>query len=420
MKIISFINYIIAVLFFACYSYQLLYIFVPFIRKNKPHGNTKLHRYAVLIAARNEEAVISHLIESIHNQTYPSELIKIFVVADNCTDHTASVARAAGAVVWERFNRLKIGKGYAIDFLLDRIGKAYPERSFDGYFVFDADNLLDENYVWQMNQSFSDGYRIITSYRNSKNYGTNWISAGISLWFLRESQYLNRSRMLLGTSCTVSGTGFLFHRDIIEKSGGWKYFLLTEDIEFSIQNIINGEKVAYCESALLYDEQPVRFSQSWNQRMRWAKGNIQVCQKYGVELVKSLFRDKCFACFDMTMTFFPGIILAAISGIINLFGISYGLLSNENFMVILQSIWESTRNAYLMFFTIGVITTVTEWKNIYCPAFKKILYIFTFPLFMFTHIPISVAALFKKVEWKQIEHKESITLKEVRKVENQI
>ena len=216
------------------------------------------------------------------------------------------------------------------------------------------------------------------------------------------------------------GTGFLFHRDIIEKSGGWKYFLLTEDIEFSIQNIINGEKVAYCESALLYDEQPVRFSQSWNQRMRWAKGNIQVCRKYGVELVKSLFRDKCFACFDMTMTFFPGIILAAISGIINLFGISYGLLSNENFMVILQSIWESTRNAYLMFFTIGVITTVTEWKNIYCPAFKKILYIFTFPLFMFTHIPISVAALFKKVEWKQIEHKESVTLKEVRKVENQI
>ncbi|NLB42779.1 MAG: glycosyltransferase, partial [Clostridiales bacterium] len=252
MKIISYINYMIAVLFFICYSYQVLYIVVPFIKKNKTYEKTDLNQYAVLIAARNEEAVISQLIESIHNQTYPSELIKIFVVADNCTDDTAAIAKAAGAVVWERFNRNKIGKGYAIDFLLDRIGEAYPEKPFDGYFVFDADNLLDENYMWEMNKSFSDGNRIITSYRNSKNYGNNWISAGNSLWFLRECQYLSRSRMLLGTSCAVSGTGFLFHSDIIGKSDGWKFFLLTEDIEFSIHNVINGEKIAYCESAMLY------------------------------------------------------------------------------------------------------------------------------------------------------------------------
>jgi cellulose synthase/poly-beta-1,6-N-acetylglucosamine synthase-like glycosyltransferase len=131
------------------------------------------------------------------------------------------------------------------------------------------------------------------------------------LWFLRESQYLNRSRALLGTSCAVSGTGFLFHRDILERSGGWKYFLLTEDIEFSIHNIINGEKIAYCESAILYDEQPTRFSQSWNQRMRWAKGNIQVCRKYGVELIKSILKNKSFSSYDMTITLFPAIFLTA-------------------------------------------------------------------------------------------------------------
>lgn len=420
MKIISFINYMIAVLFFICYSYQLLYIFIPFIKKNKPSENTALHKFAVLIAARNEEAVISQLIESINNQNYPAELIQIFVVADNCTDDTATKAKAAGAVVWERFNKQKIGKGYAIKFLLDRIGEAYPEKPFDGYFVFDADNLIDENYIKEMNRSFSDGNRLITSYRNSKNYGSNWISAGNSLWFLRESQYLSRSRSLLGTSCAVSGTGFLFHSDIIEKSGGWNFFLLTEDIEFSIHNIINGEKIAYCESAMLYDEQPVRFAQSWNQRMRWAKGNIQVCQKYGAKLVKSIFSDRSFSSFDMTMTIFPAMILAALSGVINLFGITYGLLSEENFIVIIQSIWESIANAYLMFFMIGFITTVTEWKNIHCSTFKKILYAFTFPLFMFTYIPITIVALFQKVEWKQIEHNKSVTLKEVRNLGNQI
>lgn len=419
MKIISFINYIAAVIFFVCYSYQLLYIAVPFFRKNKPIENMKMHRFAVLIAARNEEAVISRLIESIQHQSYPSQLIKIFVVADNCTDDTAAVAREAGAVVWERFNRKKIGKGYALNFLLKQIEITYPDRPFDGYFVFDADNLLDENYISEMNKSFSQGHRIITSYRNSKNYGSNWISAGYALWFLRESQYLNRSRALLGTSCAVSGTGFLFHRHILEQSGGWQYFLLTEDIEFSIHNIINGEKVAYCESAILYDEQPTRFSQSWNQRMRWAKGNIQVCQKYGVELIKSIFQNRSFSSYDMTITLFPAIFLTAFSGIINLIGAAYAIISKENLIVLIQSAGQSLLNAYLMFFIIGVITTITEWKHIYCSALKKIGYTFTFPLFMLTYVPITIVTFFKKVEWKPVEHRESITLKEVRKAGSQ-
>ncbi len=419
MKTVSFINYVIAVIFFVSYSYQLLYLVVPFFRKSKPEKYTKMHRFAILIAARNEEAVISQLIESIHNQNYPSRLIKIFVVADNCTDNTAAAAREAGAVVWERFNRKKVGKGYALDFLLKQIEKACPDKPFDGYFVFDADNLLDENYIAEMNKSFSQGHRIITSCRNSKNYGSNWISAGYALWFLRESQYLNRPRALLGTSCAVSGTGFLFHRDILEKSGGWKYYLLTEDIEFSIHNIINGEKIAYCESAMLYDEQPTRFSQSWIQRMRWAKGNIQVCQKYGMALIRSIFRNRSFSGYDMIITFFPAIFLTALSGIINLVGAAYALFFDENLIVLIRSLGQSLFNAYLMFFIIGVITTITEWKHIYCSAFKKIGYTFTFPLFMLTYIPITIVTLFKKVEWKPIEHRESITLKEVRKAGGQ-
>ena len=418
METVSLINYLLAVLFFVCYSYQLLYIFIPFIRKSKPCKNTKFHKYAVLIAARNEEAVITHLIESIKNQNYPSELIDIFVVADNCTDNTASLARAAGARVWERFNRMKVGKGYAIDFLLKRIEEAYPDRPFDGYFIFDADNLLDEDYINEMNRLFSEGHRIVTSYRNSKNYGSNWISAGTSLWFLRESQYLSRSRMLFGTSCAVSGTGFLFHRDIIEKSGGWSFFTLTEDIEFSVYNIIKGEKIAYCESAVLYDEQPVRFSQSWRQRMRWTKGNIQVCRKYGTELIKSIFKNRSFSSFDMTMSIFAAFTLTAVSVAVNLFGFVYGLLLGRNLMIILVSIWKSIVNAYLMFFAIGLITTISEWKKIFASPAEKIVYAFTFPIFMFTYIPITIAAIFKKVEWKQIEHSKSITLKEIRMIKS--
>lgn len=419
LETIKLINFIIAVAFFICYSYQFLYVIIPFIRSNKPHKNIKLHKYAVLIAARNEKAVISQLIQSIKNQTYPSELIKIFVVADNCTDNTASRAKAAGAIVFERFNNQKVGKGYALDFLLDKINKRYPMNTFDGYFVFDADNLLEENYISEMNKAFSCGNRIITSYRNSKNYGSNWVSAGFSLWFLRESQYLNRSRYLLGTSCAVSGTGFLFHRDIIERTRGWKFFLLTEDIEFTIHHIIEGEKIAYCESAVLYDEQPVKFSQSWTQRMRWAKGYIQVFKKYGMKLIKTFFINGSFSCYDMVMNIMPAIILSVLSGIINLGGAIYSLILGGNIMYLLESVFESILNMYLMLFLIGCITTITEWKHIYCSTLKKCLYTFTFPLFMFTYIPISIVALFTKVEWKQIHHSESKTLEDVRNVAKQ-
>ena len=205
METIKLINFIIATVFFVCYSYQFAYILVPYLKKEKPHKPAELHRYAVLISARNEELVIGNLLDSISAQDYPSSLVRVFVVADNCTDKTAKVARAHGAIVYERFNDKLVGKGYALEYLLDRIGEEYGDV-FDAYMVFDADNLLSEDYISRMNETFSDGYRIITSYRNSKNYGDNWISAGYALWFLREAKYLNNARYLLGTSCAVSGT----------------------------------------------------------------------------------------------------------------------------------------------------------------------------------------------------------------------
>lgn len=113
-----------------------------------------------------------------------------------------------------------------------------------------------------MNKVFSNGYRIITSYRNSKNFGSNWISSGYSLWFLREAKFLNNARMQLGTSCAISGTGFLISADIIRKNGGWIHHLLTEDIEFTVDSVIHGETIGYCANAILYDEQPTLFRQS--------------------------------------------------------------------------------------------------------------------------------------------------------------
>ena len=409
IEIIRIINFTLAALFVICYAYQFVYLAIPFLKKDKPHRPAVLHRYAVLISARNEQNVIGHLLDSINAQDYPKNLVTVFVVADNCTDNTAQVAREHGAVVYERFNHVKVGKGYALNELLGHIERDFG-RVFDAFMVFDADNLLEPNYITEMNRTFSDGYEIITSYRNSKNYADNWVSSGYALWFLREAAFLNHSRHLMKTSCAVSGTGFLFSRRILEQRGGWNFYLLTEDIEFTIANVIAGERIGYCKDAVFYDEQPTTFRQSCRQRMRWARGYVQVFGAYGLKLLAGIPKRNGFACFDMAMAIMPAIVLTVVGIATNAAAAVLGFLAGQNVLIALWSATQFLVNSYLLMLFVGAVTTASEWKNIRATTAQKILYAFTFPLFMLTYIPISFAALFKRVEWKPIEHSVSVSL----------
>ena len=410
MKFFETLNVVLMFAFLLCYAYQFAYIPLAHLLRAKPHKKAALHRFAVLICARNEQTVICDLIDSLHAQTYPQDKLKIFVMADNCTDATACVARGAGATVYERFDTAHVGKGYALDALLRNIARDEPE-GFDGYFVFDADNLLRPDYVERMNETFSDGNDIITSYRNSKNYGDNWISAGYGLWFLRESKYLNHARTLLGTSCAVSGTGFLFSRRVLEEQdGGWPFHLLIEDIEFSASHILDGYKIALCPEAELFDEQPVTFRQSWRQRMRWSKGYLQVLRQYGGKLLAGIFKGS-FSCYDMSMNILPAFVLSVLSTVSNLSLLTLQIANGAGTAEATLAILQMLGSMYLTLFVIGAITTATQWKKLHTTAWKKVLYAFTFPVFMFTYLPISIAALFAKVEWKPITH--SVTAKQV-------
>ena len=406
------INAVISALFFICYTYQFLYIPLVLLKKRRPLPHPAAsHRYAVLIAARNEENVIAGLLDSLAAQTYDMSLVTVFVAADNCTDSTAAIAREHGAVVYERFNHVNVGKGYALDFLLQHIGADYPE-GFDGYFVFDADNILSPDYLERMNESFSAGNEIVTSYRNSKNFGDNWISAGYALWFLRESRYLNGARNRLGSSAAVGGTGFLFSQRILDESHGWRFYLLTEDIEFSIHHILRGERIAICEDAVLYDEQPTSFAQSWRQRMRWSKGYLQVFCKYAVQLFSGIAHGS-FSCYDMTMNIMPAAVLTGVSLAVNV-GAAITNVTNGGSMAALGiSVLQTVASLYMTLFVLGVITTVTEWRKIRCAAWKKVLYTFTFPVFMLTYVPICIVSLFARVEWKPILHDKVMTLEQI-------
>lgn len=413
LKALIYFNLAVVLIMTAAYFYQVVYTFVGLLaRKGRGTDNSPavMRRYAALICARNESAVIAQLVKSLKRQKYPAGLLDIYVLADNCTDDTFVRAQNAGAIAYRRFSTEQVGKGYALDYLLRQIRRR-PDSDYAGYFVFDADNIVDPNFVSQMNRSYSKGYDVLTCYRNSKNFGANWISACYSIWFLREARFLNYPRMLLGSTCAVSGTGFFVSSKLIDENGGWPFHMLTEDIQFSANCALKGHRIGYCDGAVVYDEQPTTFSQSWDQRLRWSKGFYQVNAGYSAKLIKSIFSGKGrkMSCYDILMTIAPATLLTLFAAVFNL---SIGLifLTQPGYV----SLWVTSQalrfallacvNFYIGLFLYGTLTVISEWKRIHAPTLKKLMYIPAFPIFMATYIPIAVVALFRQVKWKPIRH----------------
>lgn len=412
-------NTIVGLVFSVCFLYQVVFFFIGLIRGQvKIPPAKKQHTYAFFIAAHNEEAVIANLVKSIKEQDYPSELIDVFVVADACTDNTAQAAREAGAIVYERNDLSRKGKSWVMDYGFDRILREYPGKH-EAFFIFDADNLLSRDYVTIMNDAFDQGYLALTSYRNSKNFGSSWISSAYATWFIREARYLNNARMICHTSCAVSGSGYLVSAKLIEGMKGWDFHTLTEDIQFSTFCAIHGVRIGYAP-AEFFDEQPVTLKASIKQRMRWTKGFYQVLFTYGRHMFKSIGKFHRFAAYDMLMVVGPAMLLTLMCLLVNVTFIAVGSLSHgflatdAEIEMAIGSIIMMLAYMYGTFFVMGLSTTITEWKHIHCPQKWRIFTnLFTFPLFMFTYVPLTVAALFLKVDWVPTPHDVSVTLDEV-------
>ena len=272
--------------------YRVVYNIIGFFFTRKFAPAKKQHKYAVVIAARNEEKVIGNLLDSIKKQDYPHELVMVFVVADNCTDKTAAVAREHGAICYERFDDEHKTKGFALQFLFERIGEDYGRQSFEGYFVFDADNLLKSDYISRMNDAFDAGEKIITSYRNTKNFDECWIASTYALHWLRSIRANHRARSVLRLATNIQGTGFLFSNEIVRD--GWKYTSLTEDRALTADAVAQGYAITYNDAAEFYDEQPTSLKIALRQRLRWSKGHLLAFAETGPYLLLNVFCGKHF------------------------------------------------------------------------------------------------------------------------------
>ena len=383
--------------------YQVLVSLCSLVKlKEKPLKVKKDHRFMAIIPAHNEEAVVGNLIESLKAQTYNKELYDIYVIADNCTDNTAKVAREAGAIVYERFDETKKTKGYALNWFLQQ--KIKEDAPYDAFFVFDADNIVDKNFITNMNRKLCQGEDVVQGYRDIKNPSDNWITAGYAIFYWQMHRFYHLARYNLGLSPLLNGTGFMVKFDVI-KPQGWDTKTLTEDIEFSLKRIIKGKKLGWATDAIVYDEQPTGFKQSWSQRSRWTVGHMQCIKEYTKDLAIATKKNKKMMNLDG---------LLYIVGSIPMFIITLLLLFSNFLMYNMQAITtaELVKNVlsyliptFLLPIFVGIFAMWLDGRKIK-PMAKGLL---CYPLFLLTWILINFKCLFvRNVTWEKINHVRNI------------
>lgn len=393
--------------------YQIIISLCSLVKlKEKPLKVNKEHRFMAIIPAHNEEAVIGNLIESLKNQNYNKELYDIYVIADNCTDNTARVARELGAIVYERFDETKKTKGYALDWFLQQ--KINEDAPYDALCVFDADNIVDKNFIKAMNKKLCQGEDVVQGYRDIKNPTDNWITSGYALFYWTNHRFYHLARYNLGLSPMLNGTGFMVNFNIIKENNGWKTLTLTEDIEFSLQRILKGKRLGWATDAIVYDEQPTGFKQSWSQRSRWTVGHMQCIKEYTGKLFETAKDKKSMVTIDG---------LLYIVGSTPMFILTILLLLSNFLLYAVDGMTQAELISNLLRYLVPtfVLPSATAAFVMYLdgkPIKPMIKGFFTYPLFMGSWIIINIKCLFKReTTWEKITHNRSIKIDDVEQKE---
>ncbi len=388
--------------------YNVLVSLGTFVRYRTPEGpDTPYHRFAIVVTARNEEAVIANLINSLHKMDYPSEYYEIFIVADNCTDQTAAIARSLGATVKERFDDKRKSKGYALNWFFSSFFEEYGDQ-FDSCMIIDADNVVSREYLTVMNQQRNLGKQVVVGYRHGKNPSDSAISGCNSLFWLMQRRAHDQPRAVIGLSLlSTGGSGFVFDLSLIKETG-WVTETITEDIEFALTAIEKGVVIGYANTARNYDEQPKSWKVTYKQQIRWKVGTKQLWKMKSGRFLKQVFQGN-FRAFDpfMYLQGFPVMIIAPIAWVLSLlsrFMLTFDLPG------LVSSVAVAALVGYLLLFVFGVFLATAEgqrWEG----QWKAFL---LFPIFIVLTSLISYPALFtQNPRWDPIKHEDTRTIEEM-------
>ncbi len=390
----------------------LLAVIVNFFatkNKNFPTPKREGHNFCFLIPARYEKDVIENLLISIKNQSVRVNMQDVYVIIESKLDETYNICKKYNANVIIRKHVEKQRKGYALDEAIKEILKL--KKNYDAYFIFDADNVLDKNYLKNMIPIYDLGYDMATGYRNCKNGNKSVVAASSALTFSLINTVFNNSKNKKGRNITFSGTGFYIRKKLIDKWNGYPFHSLTEDYELSSYATVNNYTTYYNTKSVFYDEQPIKYKDTVNQRVRWIRGYFDVRKEYSKKILKSISKNNLNngSKIDEGIGIIPYIIiiLGLVLWLLSLifFTVYHFLLKNSLYKENLLELILFLVSIYFVLIIMTLIMLILENKKIDFSLKTKIKVLFVNPLFIVSYIPCAIKALTKKdIKWVRITH----------------
>ncbi|MDE5539395.1 MAG: glycosyltransferase family 2 protein [Bacilli bacterium] len=371
-------------------------------KNKKINSNTyRKNKFAILIPCRNEEEVIGNLIDSLKTVNYPKNKYDIIVLPNNCTDRTRDVALSKEVKVIEVTTNVQT-KGEVLRYAFSRLA----DSKNDAYIIMDADNLVHKDFLKAMNNAYNSGYMVAQGFRDAKNPNDNWLTGSYTLFYYLQNFFFNKSRLVLNSSAAINGTGFMIAKQVIDEYG-FPTTTLTEDSEFTGICALNNIQVGFVSDAIVYDEHPTKFKDSWRQRKRWSSGSISCFFVYSRKLWQAFKKNHNLSAVDMPL-FYAAPIIQVVSFVLSL--VTFGIDIFINKKIDFLNSWGLFLFIYLLTILISMFVVKVYHKKIR-DYYKGILFL---PLFILTWMPINFICLIKKTKtWEPIRHTRNIQIEKI-------
>lgn len=406
--------------------YYLIYWSVS-ARKTEPVPHSdKLTKFAVLIAARNESKVISHILESLKKQTYPADSFEVYVIVEKESDPTVEIVKSFGYKYFVR-DRLMDGrrtKGFALQECIDYFWR--NEIEFDSYMIFDADNILEERYLEVMNDLRQTGVRVGLGFRNFTNANTNWLTIGSSVMFAYMNDVTSKGRSIVFHKATLMGTGYYVDDVIIKDAGGWIFTGMTEDIQLTSYCYYHDIHMRYYPLVCFYDEQSADFKTVHAQHVRWLAGYFEkrkFLKKAGIQHNYHSSGMLSFMNFEFNYGLIPFIIfnvVMSIGAIVDLVFASIGTfyVGPEHYGLLFGLAAFQFLLVYASFALPAFITILRANDRINLTTKNKIIGVLTYIFFFYEFALAFIDGTLhpkKKTTWTRVKHTGEVTNTAIKK-----